>query len=195
MDDSYQKKRFIDQKEKLKRHLVQLAKALPEDLDLAFDRYFETHILSYLRIEEKLNHIETLLLKFDQEIEACESMGILRQLIGRVDFVADRLDELEAMIYRRSRRRSRYNFQFSNFFKRFNQQNGNGSASKGEIHSLPDAYRVLNLEEGSSLTDATTSFRELAKKHHPDTRGGDKNDDLELRRVVESYKMIKASLS
>ncbi|HIE65291.1 MAG TPA: hypothetical protein EYG28_01550 [Nitrospiria bacterium] len=121
-------------------------------------------------------------------------MALLRQSAGRFDYLADLLDELEAVLYRRPRRRRRASSRLSDFFSRFSQKTGNGSSSsKGEISSLTEAYQALDLEEGVSMSRVTSVFRRLAKKYHPDAHGGDRSSESSLRRVVEAYQMIKGS--
>ena len=184
-------KRFITLKKRVIHHLEQLKRALPPALDHAFDRYFEREVSRYLKIEAQLDRFQTLILKLGDEVQKAETLFALRQAAGRVSYVADRIDELEAALYRRSRRRGRL-FNLGDFFKHFSQESRNGTAdAKGEVHSLSEAYRILKLEEGCSLSEVTAAFRRLAKVYHPDARGGDRSDEQHLRRVVEAYQMIK----
>ncbi|MFQ5781399.1 MAG: DnaJ domain-containing protein [Nitrospiria bacterium] len=196
MGDANPSKKFSERKHRLKRHLVELKKSLQHNLAYAFDRYYEDQILTYLSVEEKIDRLEALFLKLDDQIDAADNMVTLRQTAGRVDYVADRLDALEAALHQRARRRGRSPFRFADFFSRFTQQNGNSSSpARGEISSLTEAYQTLNLEEGTGLTEVTTAFRRLAKKYHPDARGGDRSAESQLRRVVESYQIIKETFT
>ncbi len=187
-------KQFLEQKRRLKRHLTKMRSALPEAFDVAFDRYYETEALNYLKIEEKLFRFGSLIAKLEDEVDVSEGPSQLRQVAGRVNYIADQLDAVEATLYRRSRRRRRSPFSFSNFFSGATGQNPNGSASWTEVSTLTEAYQILDLEQGCSLAEVITAFRRLAKKYHPDARGGDRTDEKQLRRVVEAYQVIKADL-
>jgi len=192
--DSSSSKTLSDRKKKLQGHLSGLYKSLQQSLSYAFDRYYETEVLTYLKIEEKVDRFEALFLKLSDQINEADNMALLRQSAGRLDYLADLLDELEAVLYRRPRRRRRASSRLSDFFSRFSQQAGNGSSSsKGEISSLTEAYQALDLEEGVSMSRVTSVFRRLAKKYHPDAHGGDRSSESSLRRVVEAYQMIKGS--
>lgn len=50
-----------------------------------------------------------------------------------------------------------------------------------------DLYGVLGLSKGCSKNDIKQAYRLLAKKHHPDTSGGD--DEL-FKRIVEAYTIL-----
>lgn len=65
------------------------------------------------------------------------------------------------------------------------------TAAKGEIHSSTQAFEVLGVEFGSSLSAVTRAFRERAKKLHPDSRQGDRGSEPELRRIIEAYQYLK----
>lgn len=195
MDTEETIKRFLVKKRRLKRHLTKVKAALPAVMDQAFDRYYETEGLTYLSIEEKLFRFESLLTKLDGEIDASDGVAKLRQVAGRINYIADQLDAVEAKVYRRRRRRSRFPFNLSDFFNSATGQNKNGSFSEWkEISSISEAYQALNLDEHCEFSQATTSFRKMAKKYHPDARGGDRSDEKQLRRVVEAYQMIREHL-
>ncbi len=190
-------KHFLERHRKLKRHLAKMQASLPESLDQAFNRYYESQPLTYVKFEEKLFRMEILMTQMNEQLREVDSMSMLRQAAGRVNYIADRLDEIEAALFNRSRRRRRFPFDLSDFFSRASsgqQQNG-FSESKGEVSSLSQAYSVLELEEGVSLIEVMRTFRRMAKKYHPDARGGDRSDETQLRKVVEAYQLIKESLS
>jgi len=188
-------KRFLEQKRRLKRHLTKMRSALPDAFDTAFDRYYETEALTYLKFEEKLFRFESLIAKLNVEVEASEGLAQLRQAAGRVNYIADQLDAVESTLYRRGRRRSRSAFNLSDFFARATGQNANGSSSWKEVSTLTEAYRILDLEEDCALPDVIRAFRRLAKQYHPDARGGDRSNEEHLRRVVEAYQVLKAELN
>ncbi len=197
MEQAESVKLFISRHRKLKRHLAKMKASLPESLDQAFDRYYEKQPLTYVKFEEKLFRMESLIAQMDEQLRTVDSMSMLKQAAGRVSYIADRLDEIEAAVFNRGRRRRRFPFDLSDFFKQAageKQQNG-FSESKGEISSLAEAYDVLELEEGVSLVEVMRTFRRMAKKYHPDARGGDRTDETQLRRVVEAYQLIKDTFS
>jgi hypothetical protein len=55
------------------------------------------------------------------------------------------------------------------------------------------ALEVLNLAEGSSPAQIKESFRELAKKHHPDTNLGDAKAEERFKSVCAAYEILKAN--
>ncbi|MFQ5579267.1 MAG: DnaJ domain-containing protein [Nitrospiria bacterium] len=187
-------KTLSERKKKLQDHLSGLNKILQESLSYAFDRYYETEVLNYLKIEEKIDRFEMLFLNLKEQINEADTVACLQQSAGRLDYLADLLDELESNLFRRPRRRRRASSRLSDFFRHFSQQGGNGfPTSRGEISSLAEAYQTLDLKEGSSMSRVTAVFRRLAKKYHPDAHGGDRSSESSLRRVVEAYQIIKAS--
>ncbi|MFQ5587756.1 MAG: DnaJ domain-containing protein [Nitrospiria bacterium] len=188
---------FIHRHRELKRHLSKMKASLPESLDHAFDRFYEKQPLTYVQFEEKLFRIDALIAQMDMQLRTVDGMAALRQAAGRVSYIADRLDEIESVVFQRGRRRRRFPFDLSDFFKQAagNQRQNGFSDSRGELSSLSEAYAVLDLEEGVSLLEVMRTFRRMAKKYHPDARGGDRSDEKALRRVVEAYQLIKASLT
>lgn len=74
----------------------------------------------------------------------------------------------------------------------------NGTAGNGTANSFKrsltmgdlEALRVLGLEEDASVTDIKTSFKRLAKQHHPDLNGGDAESGIRLRAVIEAYNCL-----
>ncbi len=50
-----------------------------------------------------------------------------------------------------------------------------------------EAFAVLDLEPGSSLKDIKRRHKELAKKYHPDIRGGDKQAEEILKNINQAY--------
>jgi len=179
---------------RLLRHLARLKEALPPALEYAFDHYFEAQVMRYLKMEARIDNFQDLLSSLEAQLAASHSLGELQLTAGRLSYVADELDRLEAEIYRRPRRRRRFVFSLSDFFKA-SQGSQNGKApSEGELHSLNEAYEVLELEAGCTLLELTAAFRRMAKRYHPDVRGGDRSDERSLRRVLEAYQMLKEAL-
>lgn len=63
--------------------------------------------------------------------------------------------------------------------------------------NLPPALRkalgTLGLEEGASLNDIKTRYKELVKLHHPDANGGDRSEEARLREVITAYQQLRKS--
>ncbi|TNE36603.1 MAG: molecular chaperone DnaJ [Alphaproteobacteria bacterium] len=55
-----------------------------------------------------------------------------------------------------------------------------------------EALAVLNLEPGSSLADIKRRHKELAKKYHPDMRGGDKKAEEILKNINQAYTHLRS---
>lgn len=184
--------RLLRKKRQLKQHLFRLKGTLPLTLNDAFDRYFESEPLAYLRIEDKLDHLASLFEVLEKQIRTSGCSSDLCQVGGRISFVADRLDEIEATLYRRPLRRRLHAFNLSDFFEYAAKQSGNESShGNQEIATLSEAYKLLDLKEGCSLSELSVAFRRLARKHHPDARGGDRSNEQDFRRALEAYQMIK----
>ncbi len=183
-------------KRRLQRHLGKMKAALPDVLEHAFSRFYECQPMTYLSAEKKAYHFEGLFMVLQTEVRQVTGMANLRQVAGRVNYVADQLDALEATVFKRARRRGRRPFNLADFIERFTKQSPHSPASKNtEISSLSEAYETLDLEEGCNLRQVMLAFRRLAKKYHPDTRGGDRSDEEALQRVVAAYQIIKESLA
>ncbi|WP_373084566.1 J domain-containing protein [Sneathiella sp.] len=58
-----------------------------------------------------------------------------------------------------------------------------------------DALAVLNLKPGSSLTDIKRRHKELAKKYHPDVRGGDKKTEEILKNINQAYTHLRSCVN
>ncbi len=194
MDQSNDIQKLVQRKRRLVRHLGKMKSSLPDLLEHAFDRYYETQTRLYIKAEGKAFRFEELITGLEREVEDVDGMGSLRLVAGRVNYVADQLDALESTVYKRARQRRRIAFNLADFFEKFS--NGNSpSKSRQEVSSLTEAYEILDLEEGCSLSQIMTAFRKLAKKYHPDAHGGDRSSEAELRRVVEAYQVIKESFA
>lgn len=188
-------KKLSERKRQLQRHIIELKETLQIDLAFAFERYYEARAYTYFDIEEKVQVFEELFLKLEGQIDDVDNLSDLTRTAERVAYVEDCLDELEAALYNRARRRRRRPFSFADFFSQYSRQNGEEAASRGEISSVAQAYEILGVEEGTNMTGVTAAFRRYAKEYHPDARGGDRSSESQLRRVVEAYQLIKQHLA
>jgi hypothetical protein len=187
-----EEKRYITRKGQLGRHLAGLMALLQADLDAVSEKADQMD--TFVHLEEPFLKLEALFLNLSSQLDLTVRASELTQVAARISFVEDRLDELEARLYNRPRRKRR-RFSFFNFFKA--SQNGASStpsAPGGEITSLTHAYHTLGLEEGAAMSEVTASFRRYVKACHPDVRGGDRSAEAQLRKIIEAYQMLKQHL-
>jgi len=59
--------------------------------------------------------------------------------------------------------------------------------------SKRDYYEVLGLVRGCTADDVKSSYRKLAKEHHPDRNPDDLNADLRIKEINEAYDVLKDS--
>ncbi|NXB03618.1 DJC28 protein, partial [Cnemophilus loriae] len=59
---------------------------------------------------------------------------------------------------------------------------------------VKDSYKILELEEGCSLDDVRSSYRNLAKKYHPDSRSG-MADSKAFIKVEEAYRVVLSDVT
>ena len=50
-----------------------------------------------------------------------------------------------------------------------------------------DYYKILGVDKNASKTDVKKAFHKLAKKHHPDSNGG---DDKKFKEINEAYQTL-----
>ena len=55
------------------------------------------------------------------------------------------------------------------------------------------AFDVFQLPQSASRADIRTQYKELVKRFHPDTNGGDRSFEARLREVIEAYQVLKSS--
>ncbi|MGH6888614.1 MAG: J domain-containing protein [Rhizomicrobium sp.] len=55
------------------------------------------------------------------------------------------------------------------------------------------ALDVLNLESDASLHEIKARYKELVKRFHPDTNGGNRGAEERLKRVIQAYGVLRAS--
>jgi len=55
---------------------------------------------------------------------------------------------------------------------------------------MRDPYEVLGVPKTASEADVKKAFRSLAKKHHPDTKGGDKNAQKRFQEISAAYDIL-----
>ena len=50
---------------------------------------------------------------------------------------------------------------------------------------------ALNLADGATKVEIKARFKELVKKHHPDSNGGDNRSEERLRDIIQAYNHLK----
>ncbi|MBY7649483.1 MAG: molecular chaperone DnaJ [Candidatus Liberibacter europaeus] len=56
-----------------------------------------------------------------------------------------------------------------------------------------NALKVLGLLSDSSPEDIRGRYKDLVKRHHPDSNGGDRGSEERLQAVVQAYRLLKQS--
>jgi len=172
------------------RRIAQLRAQTEQSLDFAIETMFQERVEAYLRVEEGLIEVDRMLVLVEEEIESIDEVNAAQRLESRLEFIEDRFEEFESEIRQRPRRRRR-KINLFNFFKTASGGGGDPMEPSGEVRSAIQAYEILEIEFGSSLPVVTRSFRERAKKLHPDSRQGDRSSEPELRKIIEAYQYLK----
>ena len=55
------------------------------------------------------------------------------------------------------------------------------------------ALEALGLPETAGRVGIKTRFKELVKRHHPDSHGGDRSFEDRLRAVIQAYNYLKSA--
>jgi len=172
------------------RRITQLRAQTEQSLDFAIETMFLERVEAYLRVEQGLLEVDRMLAVVEEEVEDIVELNTAQRLESRLEFIEDRFEEFESEIRQRPRRR-RNKINLFNFFKAAGGGGGDPMAPAGEVRSAVQAYEVLEVEFGASLSVVTRTFRERAKKLHPDNRQGDRSSEPELRKIIEAYQYLK----
>ena len=62
-----------------------------------------------------------------------------------------------------------------------------GTAPQAKDPKERAALTVLDLKFGVSLAEMKSKYKELAKRYHPDTHGGDKDAEERFKRINQAY--------
>ena len=54
------------------------------------------------------------------------------------------------------------------------------------------ALDTLGLDVGATAVEVKTRFKELVKRHHPDSNGGDRSTEDKLVEIIQSYNYLKS---
>ena len=55
---------------------------------------------------------------------------------------------------------------------------------------IRSSLAALDLDEAASLADIKLKFKQLVKRYHPDTNGGDNGAEDRLKRVIQAYRHL-----
>jgi hypothetical protein len=176
------------------RRIADLKAKSEDSLDIAMDTMMQDRVDSYFRIEQGFTEIDHSLATIEAELSLVGDLSSAQRLEARLEFVEDRYDELDSEVRERPRRRRR-KINLTDFFKAAGGGGGTMPGQPGEVNTAGEAYDALGLEFGSSMSAVTKAFREKAKKFHPDARKGDRSSEPQLRRILESYQLLKEYLS
>ncbi|WP_375672832.1 J domain-containing protein, partial [Bartonella sp. AA16SXTY] len=55
------------------------------------------------------------------------------------------------------------------------------------------AFDTLGLQANASAEDIKARYKELVKKHHPDSNGGNRSSEERFRDVLNAYNLLKKS--
>ena len=172
------------------RRIAQLRGQTEKSLDFAIETMFQERVEDYLRVEQGLIEVDRMLVVVEEEVASICELNTAQRLEARLEFIEDRFEEFESEIRQRPPRRRR-KINLFNFFKAAAGGGGDPMAPAGEIRSAIQAYEILEVEFGSSLSVVTRAFRSRAKKLHPDSRQGDRSSEPELRKIIEAYQYLK----
>jgi DnaJ domain len=187
MYDQKQAHKIQKQREALKKRTAELRGRIAQGLEEGFEKLLLENMDAYFQLEEKCEEIDQVLSNLPEEIEETADWIGFQRMGERIDYLEDLFDEIESDALNRSRRRRRRRFNFADFFRSAQGE----QVFPSEISNHIEAYQILGLEFGSSMAKVTTTFRRLAKQLHPDTRGGDRSQEPQLRKLVAAYQFLK----
>lgn len=187
--------KFIKFRNGMQKRIASLRSKTEDSMDVAVDTMMEERVDSFFRIEQGLDEIVKSLLQIEEELGHVLDLSGAMRLESRLEFVEDRWDDLDSEIRERPRRRKR-RISLADMLKAASGGGGGDfGQGSGGINNAVDAYAIMGVEFGSSLSDVTAAFRHKAKTLHPDANNGDRSLEPELRRMLEAYQFLKDYLS
>lgn len=177
----------------MKKRVFEIQDRVSKDLDYAFEALLQEQPDLSLKMESELEEVMRMVELIDGELEEASGISELERLDRRIEFIEERFEDVESELFNRPRRRRKRR---PNLFDFFRQATGGGSGEasdpQGKITNSAEAYSVLGLEEGASLTVVTRAFRRKAKELHPDSRDGDRSKEPQLRKLIAAYQYLKS---
>ncbi len=191
---AFSQSKYIKFQNGMRRRIDSLRPKAEDSLELAVDTMMQERVDSFFRVEEGLEEIIKSLLQIEEELAEIRDLSGAMRLESRLEFVEDRWDDFDSEIRERPRRR-RKKISRADMLKAASGGGGDLSQGMSGINNAMDAYAAMGVEFGSSLAEVTASFRQKAKRLHPDSNNGDRSAEPELRRMLEAYQFLKEYLS
>jgi DnaJ-domain-containing protein 1 len=163
-----------------------------ENLDYAFDKLIQEQPDLYFKMEEGLEEMRQTMSLVAGELEAASGLAELERLDRRIEFIEERFEELESELFNRPRRRRKRRPNLFDFFRAAGGSGDAGLDPQGEVRTAAEAYEILGLESGCTLTAVTRAFRKKVKELHPDARDGDRSGEPKLRKLIGAYQYLKS---
>lgn len=186
--------KYIKFRQGMQKRIESLRLKTDDSLELAVDTMMEERVDGFFRVEQGLEEIIRSLIEIEEELELIRDLSGAMRLESRLEFVEERWDEFDSEIRERPRRRRR-KINLADMLKAASGGSGALSDNPHGVNNALDAYAVMGVEFGSSLSEVTAAFRIKAKQLHPDANNGDRSSEPELRRMLEAYQFLKEYLS
>ncbi|WP_455477883.1 J domain-containing protein [Bartonella sp. B10] len=78
-------------------------------------------------------------------------------------------------------------------FTMFTQRHSSNTPSRKLKPLESKAFDTLGLQANASAEDIKMKYKELVKKHHPDSNGGNRSSEERFRDVLHAYNLLKKS--
>jgi hypothetical protein len=186
--------KYIKFRRGMQSRIESLRSRTDDSLEVAVDTMMEERVDGFFRVEQGLEEIIRSLIEIEEELELIRDLSGAMRLESRLEFVEERWDEFDSEIRERPRRRRR-KINLADMLKAASGGSGALSDNPHGVNNALDAYAVMGVEFGSSLSEVTAAFRIKAKQLHPDANNGDRSSEPELRRMLEAYQFLKEYLS
>lgn len=176
----------------MQKRIVEIQARALENLDHAFDKLIQVQPDLYFKMEEGFEEVRQTITLVSEELENAAGLSELERLDRRIEFIEERFEDLESELFGRPRRRRRRSPNLFDFFRAAAGGGGPGG-DPGEVRTAAEAYELLGLEAGCTLTQVTRAFRQRAKELHPDARDGDRSGEATLRKLIAAYQYLRST--
>jgi hypothetical protein len=176
----------------MQKRIVEVQARALENLDHAFDKLIQVQPDLYFKMEEGFEEVRQTITLVSEELENAAGLSELERLDRRIEFIEERFEDLESELFGRPRRRRRRSPNLFDFFRAAAGGGGPGG-DPGEVRTAAEAYELLGLEAGCTLTQVTRAFRQRAKELHPDARDGDRSGEATLRKLIAAYQYLRST--
>ncbi|AFR26876.1 DnaJ related protein [Bartonella quintana RM-11] len=86
-----------------------------------------------------------------------------------------------------------YQNRMRNPFTLFTQRHSVNTHSRKLKPLEAKAFDILGLQANASAEDIKMRYKELVKRHHPDTNGGNRSSEERFRDVLHAYNLLRKS--